>query len=139
MSIIGFDHILIAMPKGGEVQAREFYSGVLQLKELIKPPALAKRGGAWFTNGTIEVHLGVDPDFRPARKAHPGMIVRDLDGFIARAKAYGSPTGTDEPLPGYARVFIYDPFGNRLELMEPVAGVDMDARRQERATTEAVT
>jgi catechol 2,3-dioxygenase-like lactoylglutathione lyase family enzyme len=120
MSILGIDHILIAMPAGGEAQARAFYTGVLGLKEIVKPPALAARGGAWFTNGSIEVHLGVDPDFRPAKKAHPALLVRDLAGFVARAQAFGSPLATDEPLSGYERVFIYDPFGNRIELMEPV-------------------
>jgi catechol 2,3-dioxygenase-like lactoylglutathione lyase family enzyme len=119
MSVIGIDHILLAMPAGAEAQARAFYTGVLGLTEKVKPPALAARGGAWFTNGTIEVHLGVEKDFRPARKAHPAFVVRDLGGFVERARQQGCEIAEDEPLPGYARIFIYDPFGNRLELIEP--------------------
>ena len=120
MSVLGIDHILLAMPAGAEAKARDFYAGVLLLQEKVKPPALAKRGGAWFTNGTIEVHLGVEKDFRPARKAHPAFLVRDLAGFVARARAHGCEMAEDEPLPGYSRIFIYDPFGNRLELIEPL-------------------
>src|SRR5499426_2727003 len=77
MTVLGIDHILLAMPPGEEAKARAFYTGVLQLQEKVKPAALAARGGAWFTNGTIEVHLGVEKDFRPARKAHPAFVVRD--------------------------------------------------------------
>jgi catechol 2,3-dioxygenase-like lactoylglutathione lyase family enzyme len=119
MSVLAIDHVLLAMPPGAEAQARAFYGGVMLLDEKVKPAALAARGGAWFTNGTIEVHLGVEKDFRPARKAHPAFVVRDLAGFIARARAQGCEMAEDEPLPGYARIFIYDPFGNRLELIEP--------------------
>jgi catechol 2,3-dioxygenase-like lactoylglutathione lyase family enzyme len=121
MSVLGIDHILLAMPAGQEDKARAFYTGVLLLEEKVKPPVLAARGGAWFTNGTIEVHLGVEKDFRPARKAHPAFVVRDLNGFIERAQRNGCEIADDEPLPGYARIFIYDPFGNRLELIEPEA------------------
>ena len=121
MSIIGIDHILLAMPRGGEEQARAFYTGVLLLHEDVKPAALAARGGAWFSNGTVVVHLGVENDFRPARKAHPAFVVRDLDGFIARARSQGCDIAEDAPLPGCSRIFIYDPFGNRLELIEPKA------------------
>ena len=119
MTVIGIDHILLAMPEGREAEARAFYTGVLKLAEKVKPPVLATRGGAWFTNGTIEVHLGVEKDFKPARKAHPAFVVRDLQGFIVRARHHGCEIAEDEPLPGYARIFIYDPFGNRLELIEP--------------------
>jgi catechol 2,3-dioxygenase-like lactoylglutathione lyase family enzyme len=121
MTVLGIDHILLAMPPGEEAKARAFYTGVLLLKEKLKPEALAERGGAWFTNGTIEVHLGVENDFRPARKAHPAFVVRDLAGFIERARQHGCEIAEDEPLPGYARIFVYDPFGNRLELIEPAA------------------
>jgi catechol 2,3-dioxygenase-like lactoylglutathione lyase family enzyme len=121
MTVLGIDHILLAMPPGEEAKARAFYSGVLLLTEKVKPAALAARGGAWFTNGTIEVHLGVEKDFRAARKAHPAFVVRDLAGFVARARRHGCEIAEDEPLPGYERVFIYDPFGNRLELIEPHA------------------
>jgi catechol 2,3-dioxygenase-like lactoylglutathione lyase family enzyme len=122
MSVVGIDHVLLAMPAGAEEQARAFYTGVLLLQEKTKPPALAQRGGAWFTNGRIEVHLGVEKEFRPARKAHPALIVHDLQGFIERARAFGSELAEDEPLPGYERIFVYDPFGNRIELIEPTGG-----------------
>jgi catechol 2,3-dioxygenase-like lactoylglutathione lyase family enzyme len=121
MSVLGIDHILLAMPPGEEAKARDFYGGVLLLQEKVKPDALAGRGGAWFTNGTIEVHLGVEKDFRAARKAHPAFVVRDLQGFIARARRHGCEIADDEPLPGYDRIFLYDPFGNRLELIEPTS------------------
>jgi len=122
MSVVGIDHVLLAMPPGREDEARAFYTGVMLLQEKVKPAELAARGGAWFTNGTNEVHLGVEKDFRPARKAHPAFVVRDLQGFIARARAHGSEIATDEPLPGYDRIFVYDPFGNRIELIEPKGG-----------------
>jgi catechol 2,3-dioxygenase-like lactoylglutathione lyase family enzyme len=95
--ILGLDHVQLAMPAGMESSAREFYSGVLGLAEESKPPNLAARGGVWFRAGTLRLHLGVDPDFRPARKAHPV---------------------TDEPLTGFNRVYVFDPFGNRIELLE---------------------
>ena len=119
MSILGFDHIQLAMPKGGEDVARAFYVGVLGFEEVAKPPALAARGGCWFTNGTIQLHLGVEAEFRPAQRAHPALRVRGLGEYIARARAGGFRLTEDEPLPGYQRVFVYDGFGNRLELMEP--------------------
>lgn len=118
MSIVGIDHVQLAMPKGGEAQARSFYAGVLRLTELPKPPELAARGGAWFTAGGIQIHLGVDADFHPARKAHPALLVTGLADYVARARAQGCRIDDDEPLPGYSRVFLSDPFGNRLELME---------------------
>ena len=118
MTILAFDHVQLAMPKGGEDLARGFYVGVLGMTELAKPPALAARGGAWFTNGVIQLHLGVDPVFRPARKAHPALVVKGLAAYVARARAQNCRIADDEPLPGYHRAFIDDPFGNRIELME---------------------
>ncbi|HUZ73819.1 MAG TPA: VOC family protein [Stellaceae bacterium] len=118
MAIIGFDHVQLAMPQGGEDLARGFYAGVLGMTELAKPAALAARGGAWFSDGSTQLHLGVDPGFQPARKAHPALLVRGLDAYVARARAHHCRIVDDEPLPGYRRAFIDDPFGNRLELME---------------------
>jgi catechol 2,3-dioxygenase-like lactoylglutathione lyase family enzyme len=118
MSILGFDHVQLAMPKGGEQVGRDFYVGVLGMRELAKPPELAARGGAWFTDGTTNLHLGVEADFRPARKAHPALLVRGLADYEARARAQGISIVDDDPLPGYRRIFLNDPFGNRLELME---------------------
>jgi catechol 2,3-dioxygenase-like lactoylglutathione lyase family enzyme len=118
MSIIGIDHVQLAMPKGGEDRARTFYVGVLGMTELEKPPELAARGGAWFHDGAIQLHLGVDAAFRPALRAHPALLVRGLGDYVARARDQGCRIVDDDPLPGFARVFLYDPFGNRLELME---------------------
>lgn len=119
MPIVGIDHVHLAMPAGREAEARAFYSGLLGIPELAKPPALAARGGVWFESGPVKVHLGVDPDFRPARKAHAGLLVRGLDALIAELRRAGYQVATDEPLEGYLRVYVNDPFGNRLELMEP--------------------
>jgi catechol 2,3-dioxygenase-like lactoylglutathione lyase family enzyme len=118
MSLLGFDHVQLAMPKGGEERARGFYRDVLAMTELPKPPELAARGGAWFSAGTVQLHLGVDTDFRAAVRAHPALLVRGLEAYLARARAAGCRIADDEPLPGYRRAFLYDPFGNRLELME---------------------
>ena len=118
MSILGFDHVQLAMPKGGEDRARDFYGGVLRLSEDPKPAELAARGGVWFSAGSLHLHLGVEGDFRPALKAHPALLVRGLADYEARARAFGCTIVDDDPLPGYARIFLYDPFGNRLELME---------------------
>ena len=120
MTITGIDHIQLAMPGGREDEARAFYARLLGIPEIPKPPELAKRGGAWFESGAVKVHLGVEQDFRPARKAHPALLVRDLRGLVLRLREAGVDIVDDEPLPGYDRVFATDPFGNRLELLEPL-------------------
>jgi len=117
-NIHGLHHVQLAMPAGRENAAREFYSGILGLTEVPKPANLVPRGGVWFEGGTLRLHLGVEADFRPARKAHPALLVRGLPGLIRRLKACGVTVVTDEPLPGYDRVYISDPFGNRIELLE---------------------
>ena len=111
-------HVQLACPAGSEPDLREFYLGVLGLAELQKPPVLAARGGCWFRGHGIELHLGVEQDFRPARKAHPALLVRGLGAYLARARAADCRIVEDDPLEGYARIFLDDPFGNRLELME---------------------
>jgi catechol 2,3-dioxygenase-like lactoylglutathione lyase family enzyme len=116
--IIELHHVQLAMPAGQEGAARAFYSGVLGLTEEQKPGNLAGRGGAWFRRGALRLHLGVDPDFHPARKAHPALLVRDLAELAARCLAAGFPPITDEPLEGLDRIYVLDPFGNRLELLE---------------------
>ncbi len=118
MAIIGLDHVQIAMPKGGEGQARVFYCEVLQLREKPKPPQLAARGGCWFETRSVKIHLGVEQDFRPSAKAHPGLIVSDLDGLLRRCREKGFHAGEPELLEGNRRAFVHDPFGNRIELME---------------------
>src|SRR5262245_22232052 len=106
------------MPAGQEDRTRLFYRDVLGLVEEPKPPNLVTRGGVWFRAGALRLHLGVDPDFRPAKKAHPALLVRDLSHLIARCQASGFLPTRDEPLEGFDRVYVLDPFGNRLELLE---------------------
>jgi catechol 2,3-dioxygenase-like lactoylglutathione lyase family enzyme len=117
--ILSIDHVQIAMPAGGEEKAHAFYVNLLGFAEIPKPPELAKRGGAWFGAGSTQLHLGVEPDFRPARKAHPAFIVDHLDILLATIQAAGFEVDTSQPpLNGYKRVHVFDPFGNRIELME---------------------
>ncbi len=119
MPIVGVDHVQLAMPAGREAEARAFYAGLLGIPERAKPPVLAARGGVWFESGPLKLHLGVDFDFRPARKAHPGLLVSGLEALIGDLQRAGYHVATDEPIEGYLRVYVDDPFGNRLELMEP--------------------
>lgn len=118
MQIVGIEHVQLAMPPGEEAAARAFYSGVLGIPEVLKPSNLAKRGGAWFEAGTVKVHLGVEKEFRPARKAHPALLVADLKALVETLKSNGIKIVDDEPLEGFHRVYVSDPFGNRIELME---------------------
>jgi len=121
MKIISFDHVQIAMPAGGEEKAREFFAGVLGFQEIPKPVELANRGGAWFQAGTVQLHLGVETDFRPARKAHPAFVVDDLDDWIEKMRSAAVQLDLSQPpLDGCKRVHIFDPFGNRIELMERI-------------------
>jgi catechol 2,3-dioxygenase-like lactoylglutathione lyase family enzyme len=117
VGIIALDHVQLAMPAGREAEARTFYQGVLGIPEAPKPPNLAKRGGCWFERGAIKVHLGVETDFRPARKAHPAFLVDDLDALRRAIESAGIATREDEPLEGYERFYVDDPFGNRIELL----------------------
>ena len=119
MKILSIDHVQIAMPLGEEDKARAFYVQQLGFTEIPKPPELANRGGAWFQAGNVQIHLGVEAEFRPARKAHPAFIVEDLHSLIARVQSGGYETDTSQPpLDGYKRAHVFDPFGNRIELME---------------------
>ncbi len=117
--ITALDHLQVAMPAGGEEDARAFYSGLLGLDELEKPAALAARGGAWFAlpDGR-QLHLGVEDPFRPSRKAHPAFVASYLDGLAERIEAGGLPVRWDEELAPRRRFYGEDPFGNRLEFME---------------------
>jgi catechol 2,3-dioxygenase-like lactoylglutathione lyase family enzyme len=119
MTVRGIDHILLAMPAGREEEARAFYRGILGMSEKKKPQQLADRGGCWFESGSLQVHLGVEKNFVPAKKAHPAFIVDDLAGMIAKAKAAGYSVSEDVPVEGCDRRHICDPFGNRIELIEP--------------------
>lgn len=118
-AIYALDHMQLAMPHGEEEVARWFYIGVLGLTEVPKPPNLLARGGVWFEGGSLRLHLGVELEFRPARKAHPALLVRNLPALLDRCRERGVDVVKDEPLEGYERVYVADPFGNRIELMEP--------------------
>jgi catechol 2,3-dioxygenase-like lactoylglutathione lyase family enzyme len=118
MRVRRLDHILLAMPAGRESDARKFYQGILGIPETIKPQNLAARGGCWFEDGELKIHLGVEKNFAPARKAHPAFIVDDLAGLEAALVKAGYAVSHDAPLEGYDRIFVDDPFGNRIELMQ---------------------
>ncbi len=112
---IGIDHVQLAMPIGAEDQARTFYAGVLGLSEVPKPATLRARGGCWFEAGAVRLHLGVENGFRPARKAHPALVVEDL---MALVRTTGLDITWSDELPGARRGYVDDPFGNRIELIE---------------------
>lgn len=109
------DHVQLAMPAGLEDAARAFFCGVLGMSELPKPPELAKRGGCWFASGDVQVHLGVEADFRPARKAHPALRCANLAETLRRLRESGIAYEEDGAT-GTRRAFVHDPFGNRIEL-----------------------
>jgi catechol 2,3-dioxygenase-like lactoylglutathione lyase family enzyme len=120
MSVVALDHVQIAAPPGCEAEARRFFGELLGLPELVKPPALAARGGAWFACGGQAIHVGVEDGFAPARKAHPALLVADraaLEALARRLEAAGSPVSWDDELPGCERFYTADPWGNRIELM----------------------
>ena len=119
MEVLRLDHVQLAMPAGREAEARRFYRDLLGIPEMPKPPALAARGGVWFERGDLKIHLGVDKQFVAARKAHPAFLVTDLPALIAKVAAAGIAVKSDEPLTGFLRVYIDDPFGNRIEFLEP--------------------
>ena len=116
--VTGLDHVQVACPAGSEDDLRSFYVGVLGMSELPKPPALAARGGAWFRSGTAEIHCGVEADFAPARKAHPGMTVSDVDEAARRVADAGRPVRWGDAIPGLRRFHTEDPVGNRIELQQ---------------------
>ena len=118
MNVYAIDHVQLAMPEGGEEKARSFYNEVLGIGETPKPAHLAVRGGVWFEDGDLKIHLGVEKDFRPAKKAHPALLVEGLDQLIERCQSAGYEVVSDQPLAGYHRAYVNDPFGNRIELME---------------------
>lgn len=121
VGVIRLDHVQLAMPAGREAEAVAFYEGVLGIAHVAKPAHLAARGGCWFEDGDLKVHLGVDANFVPATKAHPALIVDDIRALAASVAAAGFPVKDDEPLDGYDRIYVSDPFGNRIELLQPDA------------------
>jgi catechol 2,3-dioxygenase-like lactoylglutathione lyase family enzyme len=116
VSVVGLDHVQIAAPPGCEPAARRFYGELLGMRELEKPAPLRARGGAWFACGGQQLHIGVEPAFAPARKAHPALAVADIDRLAARLAAAGIEVTWDDALPGVRRCYVADPWGNRLEL-----------------------
>ena len=124
MRIVAIDHVQLAMPVDGEGEARRFYGDLLGLREVPKPA------------GVVKLHLGVEPDFRPARKAHPALLVEGLPALVERLTRAGCRVEDAAGVPGYERVHVSDPFGNRLELMERteqqggrrIAGADLEVR-----------
>ncbi len=115
----GIHHVQIAIPPGGEDSARTFYGELLGLQEIAKPVNLQSRGGVWFATRNLQLHLGVERDFRPAQKAHVAFVVEDIAHLRTRVEAAGYQPLDDEPLEGYIRFYLSDPFGNRLEMLEP--------------------
>ncbi|MFD7768682.1 VOC family protein [Streptomyces sp. NPDC059787] len=112
------DHVQLAAPPGSEERLRAYYADVLGMTETPKPPALAARGGCWFEAGDVRLHLGIEDDFRPAGKAHPGLLVTGIEAYAARLAAHGAPVTWDDDLPGHRRFYSEDPVGNRLEFLE---------------------
>jgi catechol 2,3-dioxygenase-like lactoylglutathione lyase family enzyme len=112
---VGIDHVQLAVPPGGEDDARAFYVGVLGLAETPKPAVMAVRSGAWFEAGAVRVHVGPEPSFVPARKAHPALVVRGLRDLVERT---GLEATWNDEIDGTERCHVDDPFGNRIELIE---------------------
>ncbi|MCH5673899.1 VOC family protein [Streptomyces gilvus] len=121
--LTALDHVQLAAPAGSEDLLRAYYVDVLGMTEVPKPPVLAARGGCWFRAGAVQLHLGIEENFRPARKAHPGLRVTDIEAYAARLEAGGALVVWDGELPGHRRFYSEDPVGNRLEFLEPVDGV----------------
>ncbi len=121
MTTLAIEHVQLAMPRGEEDKARTFYTGVLGVPEVPKPAGLAKRGGCWFENRTVKLHVGVEDDFRPAKKAHVALVVNDLDALLVRARAAGCEVIDTALFQSWRQAYVFDLFGNRLELLEPAA------------------
>jgi catechol 2,3-dioxygenase-like lactoylglutathione lyase family enzyme len=119
MFVTGIDHVQIAAPKGCEQEARNFFGHLLGLEEIEKPEPLRSRGGCWFKAGSRQLHIGVEEEFRPARKAHPAFAVADIDALFLRLTDAGGECMWDDALGGIRRFYVNDPWGNRLEFTEP--------------------
>ena len=119
MPITRIDHVQLAMPPGESPMPPAFYQGILGIPQVAKPPHLADRGGCWFERGELKIHLGVEVDFRPAKKAHPALLVHGLDDLLDRLRSRSVEIRDAEPLDGFAHAYVDDPFGNRIELIEP--------------------
>ena len=113
----GIDHVQLAAPAGCEEAARAFFGGLLGLEEVPKPETLRERGGVWFRVGGQQLHVGVETDFMPARKAHPAFVVTEYDELLARLRAADVKISEDQGIPGVRRCYLADPWGNRIELV----------------------
>lgn len=122
MLITGIDHLQIAAPIGCEAEARRFFGEILGLEEIEKPEPLRGRGGCWFRVGSLQLHIGVEKSFAPARKAHPAFAVSDIDAMFARLSEHGVACAWDEAIAGIRRFYAEDPWGNRLEFTDPTSG-----------------
>ena len=116
--VIGLDHVQLAMPAGQESEAEAFYSGLLGFERVPKPEPMAQRGGCWFVSGAAVVHLGVETDYRPAQKAHPALVVRQLAGLVDHLTTHGVAVRANPDQPDGAGYYVDDPFGNRIELID---------------------
>ena len=118
MPVLHIDHVQLVIPVASEDRARAFYSGILGFTEIAKPPQMAERKSIWFVAGAVNLHLGIEPDFTPAKRAHPAFVVEGLDKILAACDRAGISNKPDTSFNGFRRVHVFDPFGNRLELME---------------------
>ena len=118
-AMVGLHHVQLAMPPDDEGEAVKFYGAILGLQQIEKPEELSPLGGVWFRSGELEIHIGIEEHFRPAVRAHPAFLVRGLDLLTARIEAAGYRVEHPAPMEGFERVYVRDPFGNRVELMEP--------------------
>lgn len=126
MRILCIDHVQLAMPPGEEGKAREYYQNLLGIPEIPKPVELAAKGGAWFENEAVKIHLGVEKEFLPARKAHPALVVSDLNFLKSTLTKAGYTVTDDSAIPGVVRFFSHDPFGNRIEFIQSTANETND-------------
>jgi catechol 2,3-dioxygenase-like lactoylglutathione lyase family enzyme len=118
VELVGLDHVQLAMPVGREADARRFYEQLLGMREVEKLDGLRVRGGCWFLGPGVTIHLGIDQRFIAGRKAHPALVVADLQGARTALESAGAPVHDDESAVGIRRVYTEDPFGNRIELVD---------------------
>jgi predicted enzyme related to lactoylglutathione lyase len=118
MKILRIEHVQVAIPLGSQDRARAFYCGVLGFSEVQKPASMAERKSIWFAAGSVNLHLGIEADFHPAKRAHPAFVVEGLDDILASCERAGVTVKPDVSFDGFRRVHVIDPFGNRLELMQ---------------------
>ena len=114
----GLDHVQLAAPKGSETIARDFFHGLLGFEEIEKPESLRKKGGVWFAFGNTQIHIGIEEPFAPAKKAHPAFLIENLEAFKDHLIENNVSFVVDNDLPGANRIYIHDPFGNRIEILE---------------------